>query len=102
MNAAEVAAFSAAVDIQALRAYRQAVGCRTQEIVKGLRPEDLRRKVQPERIQQVWAEGAVLEPARGIVEYWAGRDTAGLLLMPATLPQPDPFNEALQIRRKRR
>lgn len=41
MTDAEVAEFSARVDIAALRAYHAEVGRRTQEIVQGLRPEDL-------------------------------------------------------------
>jgi len=102
MSAEEVAAFSAAVDLEALRAYRLAVGCRTQEIARALRPEELKRKVQAERMQRVWDEGAVVEPARGIAEYWAGSTVAGLLLMPATRHNLTHLNEALEIKRRLR
>lgn len=100
MSLEEVAEFSAAIEIEALRAYRLAVGCRTQEIVKGLRLEDLKLKVKPERMQRLWDEEAVLEPARGIADYWARRTVAGLLLMPATRHNLVHLNEAQEIKRK--
>ncbi len=85
MDAAEIDAFSQTVDLEALRAYRVAVGRRTREIAAGLGPADLKRKVDPACLQRVWDEGAVLPAASGIVEYWGRRNTAGLLLMPASI-----------------
>jgi len=93
--------FSNAVDVEALRAYRVAVGRRTREIVKQLRPEVLKQKVKPSRLQQVWDEGAVAEGASGIVDYWSKRTVAGLLLMPATRHNLVHLNEALQLKRRR-
>jgi hypothetical protein len=54
-----VANLSAAIDIQALRAYRLAVGRGTREVVKQLEPEALKRKVDSLRLWQVMDEGAV-------------------------------------------
>lgn len=102
MDRAGLADFSNTVDLEALRAYRLAVGRRTQEIARVLGPQDLTRKVQPSRIQRVMDEGAVLPPAYGIVEYWSKRDVAGLLLMPATRHNLIHLNEAYQIKRSRR
>jgi hypothetical protein len=102
MDDAGVADFSNMIDIEALRAYRLAVGLRTREIVKQLPPADLKRKVQPSRIQQVMDEGAVVEAARGIAEYWSKRTVAGLLLMPATRHNLIHLYEALQLKRKRK
>jgi hypothetical protein len=101
MDEAGVARFSDLVDIEALRAYRVAVGRRTREIVKQLGPEDLKRKVDPARLQRVWDEGAVVEAASGIVDYWGKRNVAGLLLMPATRHHIVHLNEALKLKRRR-
>ncbi len=100
MDPSEMAAFSQAVDLEALRAYRQAVGRRTREIVKPLGPADLKRKVDPARLQRVLDEGAVLPAACGIVEYWGKRIVAGLLLMPASRHLLTHLTEAIKVRRK--
>jgi hypothetical protein len=101
MNREEMAALSATIDIEALRAYRLTVGRRTREIVKGLRPEDLKQKVQPSRLQQVMDEGALVDSAVGIRDYWNKRNIAGLLLMPATRHSLVHLNEALSLKRRR-
>jgi hypothetical protein len=79
MSEAEITALSAALDMDALRAYRAAVGRRTREIVGALDPDVVTQKVDPARIQRIWDEGAVLEDAREIVDYWSRRTIAGLL-----------------------
>jgi hypothetical protein len=101
MDTAAVAAFSAEIDLEALRAYRQAVGRRTRQIVMPLQPEDLQRPVDPVRLQRVLDTGAVLEAARGITEYWGRRDVAGLLLMPPTRHGFIHLNEALKLKQRK-
>jgi hypothetical protein len=101
MNEEELAQLSATIDIQAVRAYRVAVGRRTRVIVQQLEPEELKHKVGPIRVQQVMDEGAVIEAARGIVDYWSKRDIAGLLLMPATRHNLVHLNEALGLKQRR-
>lgn len=98
MDSEELAAFSQVIDIEALRGYRLVVGRRTRAIIQQLQPQDLKRKVDPARIQQVWDERAVLEAAHDIVDYWSKRDVAGLLLMPATRHNLTHLNEALQLK----
>jgi hypothetical protein len=100
MDKASVARLSATIDIGALRAYRLAVGRRTREIVKRLEPEQLKQKVDPARLQQVMAQGAVVEAASGIADYWGRRTIAGLLLMPPTRHNFIHLNEALRIKLK--
>ena len=100
MDASAIAALSEVIDLQALRAYRTSVGARTREIVASLRPEDLRRKVTPERLQRVQAEGAVDPGAEWLLEYWGGLKVAGLLLMPPTRHNLVHLNEAQRIRQK--
>ncbi len=101
MDAKSIANLSETIDIDALRAYRVAVGHRTREIVKQLGPEELKRKVDPARLQQVMDEGAVVEAGRGVVDYWSRRNVAGLLLMPATRHNLVHLNEALQLKKRR-
>ena len=100
MSQAEIAEFSAIIDIDTLRTYRVAVGRRTREIVSQLGPAESKQKVKPDRLQQVWTEGALVEAARGIADYWGKRTVAGLLLMPATRHNLVHLNEALQLKRK--
>ncbi len=101
MDEEGVAKLSATIDIEALRAYRMAVGRRTREMVQQLDAEALKQKVDPIRPQQVMDEGAVLEAARGIVDYWGRRNIAGLLLMPATRHSLVHLNEALRLKGRR-
>ena len=101
MDEKKVADLSARIDIPVLRAYRAAVGRRTRQIVQTLQPEGLTNKVDPARIAQVMDEGAIVEVARGIAEYWSKRDVAGLLLMPATRHNLVHLNEALTLKRRR-
>ena len=98
MEDQEIERLCATIDVKALRAYRLAVGRRTREIVKALEPDDLRNKVDPRRLEQVLAEGAVVEAARGVIDYWGRRTIAGLLLMPATRHNIIHLNEALRIK----
>jgi hypothetical protein len=100
MDEEELTAFSNSVEIEALRGYRAAVGRRTREIVQQLQPMDLKQKVMPARLQRVMDEGALVEAARGILDYWGRCTVAGLLLMPTTRHPLIHLNEALKVKRK--
>jgi hypothetical protein len=102
MDREEMVALSASISIVGLRDYRLAVGRRTREIVKELSVNDLQQKVQPSRLQQVMDEGALVEAAGGIKDYWGRRNIAGLLLMPATRHPLSHLNEALRLKRRRK
>ena len=102
MSEEGVVDLSNAIDLEELRAYRVAVGRRTREIVNQLSPEDLKRKVSPSRLQKVMDVGAVIEAARGLIEYWGKRNIAGLLLMPATRHNFVHLNEALRLKHRRK
>lgn len=101
MDEEGVADLSARIDIEALRAYRLAVGRRTRECVKQLHPEELKQKVEPSRLHQVMVAGAVVEAARGLIDYWGRRNIAGLLLMPATRHSFIHLNEAVRVKSER-
>jgi len=97
-----VADLSAAINIEALRAYRLAVGRRTRKIVQQLQPEELKQKVDPVRLQRVMEEGALVEAASSIRDYWSKRTIAGLLLMPPTRHNFVHLNEALRLKKRRK
>ncbi|MEO8610551.1 MAG: DinB family protein [Chloroflexota bacterium] len=100
MSVKAIQALSAAINIEALRDYRLAVGERTQEIIYSLQPGMLKQKVKTARLQQILDQGAVLEAAREIVDYWGKRSIAGLLLMPATRHNFVHLNEAARLKAK--
>jgi hypothetical protein len=100
MDSAAIQDFSNTVDIEALRAYRVAVGRQTRTIVRQLQPERLKQKVDPSRMLCVWEEGAIVEEARGIADYWSKRTVSGLLLMPASRHLLTHLNEAIEIKAK--
>jgi hypothetical protein len=100
LTAAEMTELSANIDLEALRSYRLAVGRRTREIVKLLEWNQLIRKVDPSRLQQLIMEKAVLEAASGLLDYWGGLTIAGLLLMPPTRHNFIHWNEVLRVKQK--
>lgn len=100
MDRAAVKDLSAVIDIGGLRAYRSAVGHNTREIVKHLSPQELKQKVDPTRLQRVREEGAVVETASDLLEYWGRRNIAGLLLMPATRHNFVHLNEAFRLKQR--
>ncbi len=101
LDAVDVARLSSTIDINALRAYRLAVGRETRQIVSRLQPGDFSKKPNPDRLELILTKGAVVEEARGIVDYWSKRTIAGLLLMPATRHNLVHLNEALSLKRRR-
>jgi hypothetical protein len=100
MSAEAVASLSAQLDINALREYRIAVGRRTREIVKKLKPADLNQRVEAARLHRVVKTGAVTSEAMEIINYWGKRTIAGLLLMPPTRHNFLHLNEALSVKKK--
>jgi hypothetical protein len=98
MNTAEIADFSARIDIPALRAYRLGVGHRTTEIVRTLQPGEFKIQTDPVRFQKVLAEGAVIPSQHWLIDYWGGLTAAGLLLMPSTRHNLIHLNEASKIK----
>ncbi len=98
MDIDAVRAFSQKVSIEALHAYRLAVGRRTREIAQTIEPGILKQKVDSARLKTIREQNAVLPEAGEIITYWGGRTLAGLLLMPATRHNFLHLNEALRIR----
>jgi hypothetical protein len=100
MGKADVVFLSDKINIDALRSYRIAIGRRTRENVMQLPVSKIKQKVDPARLERVIAEGAVVEEARGVLDYWGGLTYAGLLLMPPTRHNFIHLNEALRVKKK--
>ena len=101
MSEDELITLNTQIDLEALRAYRVAVGRRTQEIIESLSAENLKQKVDPARIQQVLDAGAIKPESSYITDYWGKRDIRGLLLMPTTRHNIVHLNEAARLKKKR-
>ena len=100
MSKREIIELSNNVDIDELRNYRLNVGRETEEIVTQLDPGEMYQKVPPYRLDLVLQEGAVVEDAQGIIDYWSKRTVSGLLLMPPTRHCFIHLNEAARIKKK--
>lgn len=74
MTSAEVSAFSATVDINALQAYWRAVGQRTRAVVRALQPGELDEVLTPAYVHQVCKAEGVLGPhAEWVEAFWMGK-----------------------------
>lgn len=100
MPADEVFQLSEAIDVHSLRGYRQAVGRQTRKNVQTLKSGDLKEMVRQNRLQQLIDDGAVLEKSRGLIDYWGGKNVAGLLLMPPTRHCFVHLNEAARVKKR--
>ena len=99
MNDEEVRGISEQIDIPTLLAYRNAVGLRTREIVRGLRVEELDEPVDAARAAKLMDEGALVEGARRVADFWGGEKKATILSLPATGHPFMHLAEALTVRR---
>jgi hypothetical protein len=83
MPAADLARLDRAMNIKALLAYRLAVGKRTQNILRKIKPKMLWEKPAPERVRRIVKEKAVRKKAAWLLKFWGGNVCANILLMPA-------------------
>ena len=97
MTDGEVDTLSAAIDLDALRAYWEAVSSATLAVVEGLRGQRLDDVVPAERVRRVAGElGAVGENAAWLTEFWAkGRPRAWML---AQTPLLHPYGHWFEAR----
>jgi hypothetical protein len=100
MTIDQVEELSKRIDVEALQAYRLSVGRRTHQIAGLLQPGQLRSKVDPTRLRQIILQGAVVEAASGLLDYWGGLTIAGLLMMPPTRHNFVHWNEAIRVKKK--
>ena len=62
------------------------VGRKSREIIQTLSPDDIRRKIPAQRISRILEEGGITnhEDSIWLLDFWAKKDIAGILLMPPT------------------
>ena len=87
------------VNLKDLFAYRDAVGKQTRNIVSDLELEELGQKVQPDRLDRLVEEDAVLPGAEELLDYWGKRRIFEMLLMPPTRHILIHLNEALELKK---
>jgi hypothetical protein len=78
--------------------YRDAVGRRTQNIVKAISWERLKESVTQKGLDRIVNEGAVLAESVELLAYWGKKKRYQLLLMPPTRHLMVHLNEAYQLR----
>lgn len=103
MTDQEIIDLSSRIHMQELRNYRIAVGRKTREIISGLKPFDLKRKMNnTQDLQRIYDEGAVLEheDSKWLVDFWGRKNVAGILLMPITRHQMVHINDSICLKRK--
>ena len=100
MTSEQVSEFSDRIDIGALRSYHAAVGQRTEQIVRDLRPEQLNDLPDPSQIHQLFHEGGVFGPqARAGEQFYSGK-TKGWFLGHLGLTHPrEHFAQAVLVRK---
>lgn len=86
MTDAQVDELCAAVDLDALRGYCQAVTRASLDLVPALRALDLAAAVPAERVRHVCtAEGAVDPGASWLTDFWAGGRSRGWIVLQTSL-----------------
>jgi len=102
MDDEEILKFSRSLDPETLREYRRAVGLRTREVLNGLTQLDIKRKIKPESVARILSEGGVTNDKKSIwlLDFWGGKNVAGILQMPVTRHQIVHLNECVRIKGK--
>lgn len=102
MTDEEINDLSSSISMKELRNYRIAVGRKTREIIKQLRANDLKKKMEPARLQRIFDEGGVLrvEGSEWLVDFWSKKTIAGILLMPITRHQIVHINDCMRLKEK--
>ena len=95
MKSAEVSELTKAVNVDALREYRDAVGRRTREVIGGFQAGDWEGQVQQAGVDRALAEGAFPAP---VAQAFAGRPRLMVLTGLALFHPAAHFGEATTIR----
>ena len=98
----EILNLSRSLDMDELRDYRTAVGKRTREIVSGLSVTEFKRKMKPESVRRILAEGGVTEHKDSIwlLDFWGKKTVAGILLMPITRHQIMHISDSFKLKER--
>lgn len=102
LTKSEILKFSSQINIEELKNYRDDVGRKTQEIIKNLKPSDMKRKMDKERLKRILDEKAVSkdESAVWLIDFWGRKNVAGIILMPALRHHVIHINESFRAKKK--
>lgn len=98
MTADEVAAVSDAIDVAALREYRNEVGRRTRERLSGLTDADWEGRVEAGDMQRAADVGALGRAADGMRQFFTGQRRSGMLTGIVSVHNAEHIGEALTVR----
>jgi hypothetical protein len=79
MTKPEVTALTTQVDVAALREYRDAVGRRTQEVIRGFGPSDWQGELQAPTLEKAAALGCFGPKGEMVAKAFTGRPRIGIL-----------------------
>jgi hypothetical protein len=94
----EVGGFSTSVDVQALLAYRAAVGNRTLDVLGTLDPATLSDPLDPAQLRCVIAEGVLGPNADWVREYWQDKTRGWCLAQLGLTHNHSHFGEGFLVR----
>lgn len=102
MTDEEIIDLSLKINMQELRKYRIVVGRKSREVIRSFQTADLKRKMEPARLQRILDERAVLnvDSAHWLIDFWGRKNVAGILLMPLTRHQKVHINESMRLKKK--
>lgn len=82
----EIIELSKTINTTELLHYRNEVAKRTRQIIHLMAPEDMKRKIAPADLTRILENGGVTKQKDSIwlLDFWAKKDVAGILLMPPT------------------
>jgi hypothetical protein len=98
MNSAEVTELTSRIDPGALRAYRDAVGLRTRELVGAFKPQDWQGAVAAEAVERAAAAGAFGPRTAQFAKALPGRPRVTMLSGIALIHSAGHMGEAATIR----
>ena len=98
MTSPEVSELTRAVDLAALREYRDAVGRRTREIVAGFKESDWAGELTAPSLQQAAADGAFGARREQMVKVFTGRPRTAVLSGIALFHPAGHLGEAVTVR----
>ena len=98
MSSADVTELTKQINVSALREYRDAVGIRTREIVRGFKPQDWEGETTTEAVQNAASQGAFGGRAEMLVKVFSGRPRAALLSGLALFHPSGHLGEATTVR----
>ena len=98
MTSSEVTDLTRQIDLGALRAYRDAVGLRTREVVGSFKPQDWEGSVTVEAVELAAKEGAFGVRTEAIMKAFPGRPRATMLSGIALFHSAGHMGEAATVR----